>query len=41
MTVDEILKANLTEDQYDAVIDDHKNILSLACAGSGKTRTLA
>lgn len=41
MTVDEILKANLTEDQYDAVIDDHKNILCLACAGSGKSRTLA
>ena len=41
MLVDDVLKVNLTEDQYNAVIDDHKNILCLACAGSGKSRTLA
>lgn len=36
-----ILKDNLTQDQFDAVVDDSKNILCLACAGSGKSRTLA
>jgi DNA helicase-2/ATP-dependent DNA helicase PcrA len=41
MTVEEILRSNLTNDQYDAVIDDSKHILCLACAGSGKSRTLA
>lgn len=41
MTTDQILRANLTDDQYNAVIDDHQNILCLACAGSGKSRTLA
>ncbi len=39
--INEILKNNLTEDQYDAVVDDAKHILCLACAGSGKSRTLA
>ena len=39
--VEEILKANLTNDQYNAVVDTSKNILCLACAGSGKSRTLA
>lgn len=41
MNITEILKSNLTEEQYDAVIDENKNILCLACAGSGKSRTLA
>ena len=41
MNITEILKSNLTEEQYDAVIDKNKNILCLACAGSGKSRTLA
>ena len=41
MTIQEILLENLTKEQYDAVIDDRKNILCLACAGSGKSRTLA
>lgn len=37
----QILKDNLTQDQYNAVVDNSKNILCLACAGSGKSRTLA
>ena len=41
MTTDEILRNNLTEDQYNAVIDSERHILCLACAGSGKSRTLA
>ena len=41
MSITEILKSNLTDEQYAAVIDESKNILCLACAGSGKSRTLA
>lgn len=41
MNVEKILQANLTETQYNAVIDNEKHILCLACAGSGKSRTLA
>lgn len=41
MNTKEILQANLTEEQYEAVVDEAKNILCLACAGSGKSRTLA
>ena len=41
MNINDILKANLTNDQYGTVIDNSKNILCLACAGSGKSRTLA
>lgn len=41
MTIDEILHSNLTEEQYETVIDNSRNILCLACAGSGKSRTLA
>lgn len=41
MTTEEILHLNLTDEQYTAVIDDSRNILCLACAGSGKSRTLA
>lgn len=40
-TINDILKDNLTEDQYNAVVDSSKHILCLACAGSGKSRTLA
>ncbi|HJV47138.1 MAG TPA: ATP-dependent DNA helicase [Bacillota bacterium] len=32
---------SLTDDQYKAVIDDTNEILCLACAGSGKSRTLS
>ncbi len=35
------MQNSLTQDQYNAVIDESKNILCLACAGSGKSRTLA
>ena len=41
MTINEVLHFNLTDEQYEAVIDNSKNILCLACAGSGKSRTLA
>ena len=41
MSVEQVLRSNLTDDQYNAVIDRSKNILCLACAGSGKSRTLA
>lgn len=41
MTVEEILHSNLTNEQYAAVVDQSRHILCLACAGSGKSRTLA
>lgn len=41
MNTEQILHANLTDDQYEAVVDESKHILCLACAGSGKSRTLA
>ena len=41
MNVNEILMSNLTQDQYNAVVDENRNVLCLACAGSGKSRTLA
>lgn len=41
MNTEEILHSNLTDEQYAAVVDDSRNILCLACAGSGKSRTLA
>lgn len=37
----QILKSNLTDKQRLAVLDNHRDILCLACAGSGKSRTLA
>jgi DNA helicase-2/ATP-dependent DNA helicase PcrA len=41
-TIEEILALNLTRpNQYDAAIDSTAEILALACAGSGKSRTLA
>lgn len=39
--ITEILKANLTDDQFRAATDSANEILCLACAGSGKSRTLA
>lgn len=39
--IQSILQSNLTTEQYDAVVDENKHILCLACAGSGKSRTLA
>lgn len=40
--IDELYSTGeLTEEQYNAVIDENKEILCLACAGSGKSRTLA
>lgn len=41
MTTKEILHSNLTDNQYEAVVDESRHILCLACAGSGKSRTLA
>lgn len=40
-TIDEILLQNLTEEQNRAATDEHREILAIACAGSGKSRTLA
>lgn len=37
----QVLKENLTDEQYNAVLDSSEHILCLACAGSGKSRTLA
>ena len=39
--IDQVLRNNLTEDQYAAASDPAKEVLCLACAGSGKSRTLA
>ena len=41
MAIKEILSAQLTEKQKEATIDNHEEILCLACARSGKSRTLA
>lgn len=40
-SIDEVLNNALTPEQKDAVVDPAPNILCLACAGSGKSRTLA
>lgn len=39
--IDEILRAELTEQQYEAATDTAEEVLTLACAGSGKSKTLA
>jgi len=39
--IDNILRENLTPEQYAAAVDSTNEILCLACAGSGKSRTLA
>ena len=41
MTLDEVLKAELTQEQYQAATDTTEEVLTLACAGSGKSKTLA
>lgn len=41
MTTEQVLDSNLTNNQKAAVLDTRKDILCLACAGSGKSRTLA
>lgn len=41
MTIDRILRSELTTEQYNAAVDPAREVLCLACAGSGKSRTLA
>lgn len=42
MTVaEDVLRENLNDEQYDAATDEAAQVLTLACAGSGKSRTLA
>ena len=41
MNIDEVLQSELTEEQREAAVDTANEILCLACAGSGKSRTLA
>lgn len=40
-TLEELLRTKLTEEQYNTVMDDSNEVLCLACAGSGKSRTLS
>jgi DNA helicase-2/ATP-dependent DNA helicase PcrA len=40
-TIQEVLQSNLTPTQFNAATDPTREILTLACAGSGKSRTLA
>jgi DNA helicase II / ATP-dependent DNA helicase PcrA len=39
--IDDLLRSRLTPEQYGAATDPGASILALACAGSGKSRTLA
>lgn len=39
--IQQVLSDNLTEDQFNAANDSSNEVLCLACAGSGKSRTLA
>lgn len=41
MNIDQVLRAELTAAQYAAATDPASEVLCLACAGSGKSRTLA
>jgi DNA helicase-2/ATP-dependent DNA helicase PcrA len=41
MNLDDVLRAELTEQQYEAATDTADEVLTLACAGSGKSKTLA
>lgn len=41
MNIDQILRNELTPEQYAAASDPAQEVLCLACAGSGKSRTLA
>ncbi|MGH4011209.1 MAG: ATP-dependent helicase [Pseudonocardiaceae bacterium] len=38
---DQVLRDDLTPEQYDAAVAPEREVLALACAGSGKSRTLA
>lgn len=41
MSIDQVLRNELTPKQYAAAMDPAREVLCLACAGSGKSRTLA
>jgi DNA helicase-2/ATP-dependent DNA helicase PcrA len=41
VSIDQVLRVELTPQQYEAAIDNTSEVLCLACAGSGKSRTLA
>jgi DNA helicase-2/ATP-dependent DNA helicase PcrA len=41
MSIDQVLRNELTPEQYAAAVDSAREVLCLACAGSGKSRTLA
>lgn len=41
MSIDPLLRDELTDEQYLAAVDTAREVLCLACAGSGKSRTLA
>ena len=41
MSIDQVLWQELTPDQYEAAVDPAQEVLCLACAGSGKSTTLA
>jgi DNA helicase-2/ATP-dependent DNA helicase PcrA len=41
MSIDSILRQELTNEQFNAAVDPASEILCIACAGSGKSRTLA
>src|SRR5208282_6343294 len=41
LDIREVLERNLTPEQRDAATDPAREVLCLACAGSGKSRTLA
>ncbi len=40
-SIEQVLQSQLTPDQYNAATDPAKEVITLACAGSGKSRTLA
>ena len=41
MSINQVLRDKLTLEQYDAAMDPAREVLCLACAGSGKSTTLA
>jgi len=41
MSIDQVLRNELTSDQYAAAVDPASEVRCLACAGSGKSRTIA
>jgi DNA helicase II / ATP-dependent DNA helicase PcrA len=41
MPIEQVLRNELTPEQYAAAVDPAREVLCLACAGSGKSRTLA